>query len=185
MLIILPSLLFSTVVALVIGSTVKIGHARYYLRIADRKLTWIGALFTYYRQWVTAFLTELLKLVYTALWSLLLIIPGIITALNYSMTPFILAENPLISPTEAMRRSKEIMRGNRWRLVCLHFSFIGWTVLSILSFGIGFVFLNPYINAATADFYRDITGSRGFFDFIVDDPSSYNRSNDNDWYHVK
>ena len=136
LLISLPFILFATMFTLIVGSTVKVGHARFYLRIVDRKLTWIGALFTYYRQWVTAFLTELLKSIFIFLWSLLLIVPGIIAYLNYSMTPFIIAEDPTITPTEAMKRSKQLMNGNKLRLVRLHLSFIGWAVLSVLRPGL-------------------------------------------------
>ena len=61
---------------------------------------------------------------------------------------------------EAIKKSKEIMSGNRGRLFCLHLSFIGWEILNVFTCGIGSLWLNPYRNAATADFYREITGSR-------------------------
>ena len=74
------------------------------------------------------------------------------------MTEFILAENPDLTASDAIAQSKEIMHGNRWRLFCLHFSFIGWDILSSLTLGIGNLWLRPYKQAANAAFYREISG---------------------------
>ena len=87
------------------------------------------------------------------------IIPGIIAAYSYAMTGYILAEHPELTAGEAIDRSKQMMYGNRWRLFCLQFSFIGWDILSSLSLGIGTLWLRPYKQAATAAFYRDISGT--------------------------
>ncbi len=97
--------------------------------------------------------------VYVLLWSLLLIIPGIIATYSYAMTEFILAEHPDLTASEAIAQSKEMMSGNRWRLFCLHFSFIGWDILSSLTLGIGNLWLRPYKQAANAAFYREISGT--------------------------
>ena len=75
------------------------------------------------------------------------------------MTGYILAENPDLSASEAIEQSKSMMAGNRWRLFCLHVSFIGWDILCSLTLGIGYLWLNPYKNAATAAFYREISGT--------------------------
>ena len=90
------------------------------------------------------------------MWSLLLLIPGIIASYSYAMTPYILANHPELTAREAIARSKELMSGNRWRLFCLEFSFIGWALLSSLTMGIGSLFLTPYTQAAKAAFYRDL-----------------------------
>ena len=102
-------------------------------------------------------LANFLRGLYTFLWMLLLVIPGIIAAFNYAMVPYVLAENPELTASEALARSKALMRGNRWRLFCLGFSFIGWGLLAGLTLGIGNLFLVPYQQAATAAFYRDIS----------------------------
>ena len=75
----------------------------------------------------------------------------------YSMSGFIMAENPEMTAKEAMQVSEKMMAGNKWRLFCLQFSFIGWQILCILSLGIGFLWLTPYMNAATAAFYDEIS----------------------------
>lgn len=75
------------------------------------------------------------------------------------MTDYILAENPDITASEAIERSKSMMYGNRWRLFCLQFSFIGWSILASLTFGIGNLWLTPYRQATTAAFYREISGT--------------------------
>lgn len=93
---------------------------------------------------------------YTFLWSLLLIIPGIIAAYSYSMAPFILIDNPDIGVSEAIRRSKEIMRGHKFDYFVLQLSFIGWAILACLTFGIGFLWLIPYILLTSIEFYRYI-----------------------------
>lgn len=101
---------------------------------------------------------QLLVGIYTFLWTLLLIIPGIIAAFSYAMTPYILEENPYMPINEAIRQSKVMMYGNKWRLFCLEISFIGWALLSVLTCGIGFLWLAPYINAAECAFFFDVSG---------------------------
>ena len=93
------------------------------------------------------------------LWSLLLFIPGIMASYSYAMKDFILAEHPELTASEAIARSKEMMRGNRWRLFCLDFSFIGWIILCTFTLGIGNLWLNPYTQASHAAFYREVSGT--------------------------
>ena len=96
-----------------------------------------------------------LKGLFTFLWSLLFVIPGIIAAFSYAMTYFILAEET-IRPLDAITKSKQMMRGHKWELFCLGLRFTGWFLLCILSCGIGFLWLVPYIAVSLARFYDDI-----------------------------
>ena len=146
------------VVYFVLGSIISVGYARFNLDLVDRGGPGFETLFGYFSYWKTTAIARLLQSVYILLWSLLFIIPGIIATYSYAMTEFILAENPDLTASEAIARSKEMMSGNRWRLFCLHFSFIGWDILSSLTLGIGNLWLRPYKQAANAAFYREITG---------------------------
>lgn len=123
-----------------------------------------------------------------ALWSLLLVIPGIVKSYSYAMAPYIMAEHPALTANEAITESRRIMDGNKWRLFCLDFSFIGWELLCVLpmlavfswvvaafsdaaAMGValvtllavplsaGFFVVRPYEEAAWAVFYRDITAA--------------------------
>ena len=102
----------------------------------------------------------LLKNIFTFLWSLLFVIPGIIAAYRYSMAFYIMADNDNIGAMDALRQSKEMMIGHKWELFKLHLSFIGWIILCCLTCGIGFIFLSPYINTAQANFYEYLRGIR-------------------------
>lgn len=145
-------------VQLILGGMVAAGYAKYNLELMDGQEVGVDTLFAYFPQWKTMLIANVLQAVYVLLWTLLFIIPGIIAAYRYSMTYFILAENPELTASEAISRSKELMSGNKWRLFCLEFSFIGWAFLASLTPGIGNLFLTPYRQAASAAFYRDITG---------------------------
>ncbi len=112
----------------------------------------------------TAIIAYILKAVFIFLWSLLFIIPGIVKAFAFSMTEYIIAEDPDLTATEALDKSQELMKGNKWRLFCLLFSFIGWYILGALTFGIGIFFVIPYVNTAIANFYVDIRGKNSEYD---------------------
>ncbi len=106
-------------------------------------------------RYVRVFCALFLVNLFTFLWALLLIIPGIMKAFSYALTPYILLDEPELTAKQAIARSSEIMQGRRWKLFCLYLSFIGWGILSVLTFGIGFLWLLPYMNASFAAFYED------------------------------
>jgi|SRR5690554_25686 len=150
----------SFIVLFVVGA-LMVGHSLVYLRAfrgEDPKLE------TMFQPFATSYTNTLvaavLTFVFVFLWSLLLIIPGIIKSFAYSMTKYILADNPELDGYEAMKQSEHLMIGNKWRLFCLQFSFIGWAFLSILTLGIGFFFLVPYMTAAETAFYLDLINEK-------------------------
>ena len=154
--------LFSVVVSifsLIVGCIIEIGYKRFHLNLIDSKEASLRDLFQYFYNWKTVFIANLLQLIYIVIGLLLLIVPGIIAIYNYSMTSYILAEYPEIAASEAMKKSEEIMAGNRWRLFCLQVSFIGWEFLCAFTFGIGQLWLIPYKETAIAAFYREISGT--------------------------
>lgn len=139
------------------------GFAVFFLNIIrEKKIDW-DSIFDGYKngEWKRIGGTYLLYYIYVILWMLLLIIPGIIKALSYSMTPFILQDDPTISGNAAIEKSMRMMDGHKMDLFWLFLSFIGWIILSIMTFGIGFILLEPYINTSVAHFYEDLKEQQG------------------------
>lgn len=101
-------------------------------------------------------LTLLLRAVYTSLWLLLLIVPGIIKSISYTMTEFVLNDNPDMKYDAAITRSSELMYGHKWDFFVFSLSFIGWFLLGILTFGIGLLWFTPYYMSAKVAFYHDL-----------------------------
>ncbi len=99
--------------------------------------------------------------VYIFLWTLLLIVPGIIKSFAYAMTPYILEEHPELSANEAIDKSQAMMRGHKFDLFYLYLGFVGWAILSCLTCGIGFIWLVPYVRTTVAGFYYDLKVENG------------------------
>ncbi len=113
-------------------------------------------LFQHFDKFWGAFKVTFFMGLFTALWSLLFWIPGIIKALSYSMSMYILAENPNMGALEAINRSKAMMNGHKMDFFVLQLSFIGWHLLGMITFGIAYVWVMPYMSATTANFYNSI-----------------------------
>ena len=111
---------------------------------------------TGFSNWGHIVLGQLLMGIFIFLWRLLLIEPGIVKAYAYAMTPYILVERPELSVNEAIGLSRRMMKGRKFDLFYLHLSFIGWALLCILTLGIGFLWLYPYMMTAQAAFYCDV-----------------------------
>ena len=93
------------------------------------------------------------------LWSLLLVVPGIIKAYSYRMVPYILADDPSIGAKDAITRSREMMDGNKWKAFVLDLSFLGWWLLACVTLGFAGVFwVSPYIEATEAELYKALKG---------------------------
>lgn len=88
------------------------------------------------------------------LWSLLFVIPGIIKSYEYSMVPYILAENPHISSERAFELSRQMTKGEKWKIFVLDLSFLGWRILGVLCCCVGEIFLQPYVEATYAELYQ-------------------------------
>jgi uncharacterized membrane protein len=145
-----------TIATYIIVGPMTVGGVRFTLAVSRKRRPEIGQLFSGFDRFGTHLVAYLLQTIFVALWTLLLIIPGIIAALSYSMTYFIIAEDSSISASDAITKSKKMMKGNRWKLVCLGFRFIGWFLLAMLTFGIGFLWVGPYMYVSYAQFYDDL-----------------------------
>lgn len=124
--------------------------------LRDPQFDELGALFDGFRQFGRIFTTLLLQFVYTMLWMLLLIVPGIVKAYSYSMTPYILYDRPDLQRNAAIELSMRMMRGHKMELFLLHLSFIGWFLLCVVTLGIGLLWLIPYVETTVAAFYEDL-----------------------------
>lgn len=116
----------------------------------------LGILFEGFKDYGRILGTKALQAVYTFLWMLLLVIPGIIKSYSYAMTDFILKEEPELRNNAAIEKSMAMMEGNKMKLFLLDLSFIGWAILSIFTLGIGMLFLQPYMQISRAGFYEDL-----------------------------
>ena len=180
------------IITIIISGAGKLGYATFNLNLVDHKAVSLSDLFSQFHRLGTGFCMNFLVWLYTFLWSLLFVIPGLIKQYSYAMTPYILAEHPEMTANEAITRSREIMDGNKWRLFCLGFSFIGWSLLcslpTLIALGailgmayrgqslavllwlipasipsfIGYLFLRPYEEAAFAAFYRDVSDTETY-----------------------
>lgn len=119
------------IVIFIIGGAATLGYAKYNLNLVDDKDPKLKDVVSQFHRIGNGFGMQFFRGLYTFLWSLLLLIPGIVASYSYYMAPFILVEHPEMTGREAIRESKELMKGNRWRLFCLEFSFLGWELLAI------------------------------------------------------
>lgn len=99
---------------------------------------------------------SLLRAVFICLWALLLIVPGIIKAYAYSMTAYIAEDNPELGPKECLDQSQAMMQGHKMELFILDLSYIGWILLGFVSFGIGFLWISPWMEMAHIRFYEEL-----------------------------
>lgn len=149
------------VLAFVLTGPLYIGLNKYYLELSRRNIKYDNlsiALDGFQGDVASNIITGILVTVFTALWTMLFIIPGIVKNLSYSMTYYIKAEHPEYNQTQAIDESRRIMNGHKMRLFLLRLSFIGWFILGALCFGVGTLWVAAYYKAAEAEFYRDLVG---------------------------
>jgi uncharacterized membrane protein len=147
------------IVSLLLSGPISIGLYIFSFTIARHQKAKIEQIFEGFQSFKNGIIAYLCVVLFTILWTLLLIIPGVIAAYSYSMTFLILAEDKSIEPLAAIAKSKEMMQGNKWKLACLHFRFIGWLLLCILTLGIGFFWFLPYMTVSIVQFYNDINAN--------------------------
>ena len=147
--------ILSIAVFIVLGP-LTIGLSTIGLNVARDKDVELGMLFKGFSDFGRSFVLYLINNIFIMLWSFLFIIPGIIKSFAYSMSYYILIDNPSMSANDARKKSIEMMKGNKWRLFCLYFSFIGWFLLCIITLGILSFWVSPYLEVAKAKFYLSL-----------------------------
>lgn len=97
-----------------------------------------------------------LNTILCALWAILLVVPGIIKGLAYSMYPYVLRDEPDLSVWQSLKKSEAIMKGYKGKLFLMYLSFVGWFILGAFTFGILYIWLTPYVMTSTVKFYDDV-----------------------------
>jgi uncharacterized membrane protein len=147
---------FATIASFVLGAAFTLGVIFVFLKIAKGETVSVGNIFYGFEDLWTAIKAQFFMGLFICLWSLLLIIPGIIKAYSYSMTYFILAENKGMSVLEAITLSRKMMDGHKMDLFLLFLSFIGWLLLVVITFGIAGIWVYPYLYATFTNFYLSV-----------------------------
>lgn len=147
---------FGAIIGILISGPLTLGLSTCFLKLVRHEPFRFENLFDGFKRFSSSVIAQLVITIFVFLWSLLLLIPGIIASYRYSMVFYILSDNPEISAMEALTSSKEMMIGFKWKLFCLHLSFIGWALLGMLTLGIGYLWLTPYIYGATTNFYENL-----------------------------
>lgn len=144
------------IASLVISGPLSLGLYLFFIPYVKGEAPRIAVLFEGFKSFLDSFIAYLLMLVFILLWSLLLIVPGIIAAISYTMTFLIMAENPGTDGNEAIKKSKEMMYGYKLKYFYLMCRFIGWFLLCIITFGIAGIWVGPYWVTSKVLFYEDI-----------------------------
>ena len=132
------------------------GFAVYFLDLIRKEDIRYERLFEGYKDFIRTFLVEFLYVIAVAVGLFLFIIPGIILSIGLCMSEYIVKDDPQISAMDALMKSWRITRGHKMKLFWLGLSFIGWIILSLCTFGLGFFLLAPYMETTFAHYYEDI-----------------------------
>lgn len=149
---------FIPMASLILGGPLMLGWAMWSLAVNRKQDFDYNKIFEGFNNFGNSLVTYLLMIVFIILWTLLLIIPGIIKALAYSQTFYVLADEPDIKPMEALRQSEAMMKGNKTKYFLLLLVFGLLSILCVLTLGIGFLFLVPLMQVTFAKFYQELKG---------------------------
>lgn len=147
--------------AFLVSGAFSLGLAAFFLNFPRGGDPRVEQVFSGFERFWPAFGLAFMIWLFTLLWSLLLIIPGIIAAYRYSQAFYIMNDDPDIGVMEAIRTSGELMKGQKGKLFMLHLSFFWWFLLCLITCGIGFLWLYPYVMTASANFYEDLKEASG------------------------
>ena len=138
-----------------VGNVISVGGGGWFLRSAKGEKPSIARAFDGFRIYGSAVTTSLLAAVFTFLWALLFIIPGIVKSYSYSMAKYIIYENPSLSARQALDLSQKITKGRKWDLFVLDLSWLGWALLSVLTLGVlDILYVAPYVHQTEAAVYN-------------------------------
>jgi len=148
--------IIGSIASLIISGPMILGFYLFFLPYVKGESPRIALIFEGFKSFLDSFIAYLVALVFILLWSLLLIVPGIIAAISYSMMFLIMAENPGMDGLASIRKSKEMMDGYKWKYFYLMCRFIGWFLLCVITCGIAGIWVGPYWVTSKVLFYEDI-----------------------------
>ena len=151
------AMVISIVVKIFVWNPLVVGAQKMFLNCKTDSAEYGDLVFGFKNSYGNIAKTMFLKDLFISLWSLLLVIPGIIKGYEYRMVPYILAENPQMSSKDAFAKSKQMMTGNKWNAFVLDLSFLGWVIIMFITCGIaGIFFVNPYVFLTDAELYHEL-----------------------------
>ena len=145
-----------TIASIIIAPTLSIGLYLVFLDMTYGKDPEVSTLFNGFQYTGKALWLTILVGVFTFLWALLCYIPGIVKSIAYSMSYYVLAENPNMTAREALNVSKRITNGHKMDLFVLSLSFIPWLLLVMVTCGIAAIYVAPYMQLTITNFYHEI-----------------------------
>ena len=142
---------------ILVTNPLKVGFMNFFVRNCDAPASFGEVKRGFSPSWFGNVLTMLLTSIYVFLWSLLFFIPGLVKSYSYALVPYIRADRPELSANQTITLSRKLMNGNKLRLFLFDLSFIGWSILGLLTCGILTAFyVMPYYNCSKAEVYRSI-----------------------------
>jgi uncharacterized membrane protein len=149
--------ILSAVITLFVSIPLGVGVNRFFIKISQGNIPQVSDVFYVYKSGLlNTIIVMVVQGIFIFLWSLLLVIPGIIKSYQYFMIDYLLADNPNLNRKRAFEITKAMMRGNKWRTFVLGLSFILWILLCAATCGIGYFFLAPYVNTTFAHYYLEM-----------------------------
>lgn len=152
----ITGLITGTVIGSILIPGLMLSLIAIYLNLTNGQKPSIGDMFCRMGALGKGWWLNILTWFFTSLWSMLFVIPGIVKSFAYSMAPYVLAENPTMTAREALRISKEITKGHKFEIFVLQLSFFWWHLLGMITFGLAYIYVVPYIHATMANFYNSI-----------------------------
>ncbi|MBR2729771.1 MAG: DUF975 family protein [Lachnospiraceae bacterium] len=152
-------LLIALVLKIFFFNPLKVGCFSFFRKNVTDPGTKLDMILSGFSQYGRTFVTLFLSDLYVFLWCLLLVIPGLMKAYSYRLVPYILADDPELSPREVLEKSQQMMDGQRWNAFVYDLSFLGWEILGVLTFGVvNLLWTNPYKENADAALYLRLRG---------------------------
>lgn len=178
-------------IATFIFSPLEVGARRFYLKNLNQPAEVKEVAYAFDNSYKNVVKILFFRNLYTFLWSLLFVIPGIVKSYEYMMIPYLLAENPELTQEQAFALSKQMMTGNKWKTYVLHLSFIGWDILSGCTLGIlGIFYVEPYRNQTYAALYEELSlihgrpafATQGYAEYTYQQANPYEQTSQSTTY---